>query len=103
MFGKNKAKRQMKQKVKELHGQAIRYVTERNGDNEDVVGRGGSITVTETELLLFASSDIVFRANIDEVSVNELLSGDGVVICAPDITRHGENRTVIAHFVYHRK
>lgn len=103
MFGRNKEKRQMKLKVISLHGQAIRYVTERIHDNDDVIGRGGSLTVTDTELLLFASGEIIFRAKIEDVKASDLLSGDGVVLSAPDLMHNGENRTVIAYFVYHRK
>lgn len=103
MFGKSKEKRRMKQKVTSLHGQAIRYVTERVDDNDDVIGRGGSITVTDTELLLFASGDIIFRAKAEDVKASDLLSGDGVVLSASDLTRNGEYRTVVAYFVYHRK
>lgn len=103
MFGKSNEKRKMKQKVISLHGQAIRYVTERINDNDDVIGRGGSITVTDTELLVFASGEIIFRAKIESVKASNLLSGDGVVLSAPDLIHNGENRTVIAYFVYYRK
>lgn len=103
MFWKNKEKRQMKEKVMSLHGQAIRYVTERIHGNDDIIGRGGSITVTDTELLLFASGEIIFRAKIESVQASDLLSGDGVVLSAPDLTHKCENRTVIAYFVYYRK
>ena len=103
MFGRSKEKRRMRQKVASLHGQAIRYVTERVFDNDDVIGRGGSITVTDTEFLLFASGEIIFRAKTENVNASDLLSGDGVVLSAPDLTHNGEHRTVIAYFVYHRK
>lgn len=88
--------------ARELHGQAIRYVTERNGDNDDVIGRGGSLTFRDGELLVFSSGEILLRADADKTDAGYLLSGDGVVITAPD-KEQGRYRTVIAHFVYHRK
>ena len=91
------------QKVRDLHGMAIRYVTERRDDNDDVVGRGGSLSVRDDQLLVFSSGDIIFRAPVAEVKASDLLSGDGVVIEGPDMTQGGRARRIIAYYVYHRK
>lgn len=92
-----------KKMAKELHGLAIKYVTERNADNDDVIGHGGSLTVRGDEFLVFASGDIVFRTSVSEMDVSFLMSGDGAVITAPDHGRGGDVRSIIVHFVYHRK
>ena len=92
-----------KKKAKELHGLAIKYVTERNGDNDDVIGHGGSLTLRDDEFLVFASGDIIFRTSVSEMDVSFLMSGDGAVITAPDYGRNREMRSIIVHFVYHRK
>ena len=92
-----------KKMAKELHGLAIKYVTERNADNDDVIGHGGSLTVRGDEFLVFASGDIVFRTSVSEMDVSFLMSGDGAVITAPDHGRDGDVRSIIVHFVYHRK
>lgn len=89
--------------AKELHGLAIKYVTERHEDNDDVIGHGGSLTVRDDEFLVFASGDIIFRASVSEMDTSFLMSGDGAVITAPDRGRNGEIRSIIVHFVYHRK
>ena len=91
------------QKVRDLHGMAIRYVTERRDDNDDVVGRGGSLSVRDDQLLVFSSGDIIFRAPVAEGKASDLLSGDGVVIEGPDMTQGGRVRRIIAYYVYHRK
>ncbi len=91
------------QKVRDLHGMAIRYVTERRDDNDDVVGRGGSLSVRDDQLLVFSSGDIIFRAPVAEVKASDLLSGDGVVIEGPDMTHGGRVRRIVAYYVYHRK
>ena len=91
------------QKVRDLHGMAIRYVTERRDDNDDVVGRGGSLSVRDDQLLVFSSGDIIFRALVAEVKASDLLSGAGVVIEGPDMTQGGRVRRIIAYYVYHRK
>lgn len=106
MFSWLKKHRQHKQsisKVEALHGLAIRYVTERKDDNDDVIGRGGSLSIRDGQLIVFSSSDVIFRSYVAETQASQLLSGDGTVITAPDILRGGEVRTIIAYYVYHRK
>ena len=92
-----------KSRAMELHGQAIKYVTERVDDNDNVVGRGGSISVRNGELLLFSSDKILLRADVEELDASYLLSGDGVVLTAPNIEEGGRERRYIAYFVYYRK
>jgi len=96
-------KRKEKDRVLELHGMAIKYVTERRADNDDVVGRGGSISIRDGVLIIFASSEIVFRCPVDQVTASQLLSGDGVVIEGADAEHGGVFRKLIAYYVYHRK
>ncbi len=90
-------------KARALHGLVIRYVTERHEDNEDVIGRGGNLSVRDDELLVFSSGEILLRAKIDELDISELMSGDGVILSAPNIEEGGRVRTMTAHYVYHRK
>lgn len=87
----------------ELHGQAIKYVTERVDENDNVVGRGGSISVRNGELLLFSSNKILLRADIASLDASYLLSGDGVVLTAPNLEEEGKERRYVAYFVYYRK
>ena len=87
----------------ELHGQAIKYVTERVDGNDNVVGRGGSLSVRNGELLLFASDRILLRADVTELDASYLLSGDGVVLTAPNREEGGRMRRYVAYFVYYRK
>ena len=90
-------------KARALHGLVIRYVTERHEDNEDVIGRGGNLSVRNDELLVFSSGEILLRAKIDELDISELMSGDGVILSAPNLEEEGRVRTITAHYVYHRK
>lgn len=101
-IGKNGAAAKRK-RAAELHGQAIRYVTERVDDNDNVVGRGGSISVRNDELLLFSSDTILLRAPVKDLEASYLLSGDGVVLSAPNLEENGKMRSYIAYFVYYRK
>ena len=91
------------EKAKKLHGQMIRYVTERVDDNDNVIGRGGSLTLRGDEFLVFSSNEILLRANVAELEASDLLSGDGVVLTAPNLEEGGRVRTIIAYFVYYRK
>ena len=90
-------------RARELHGLVIRYVTERHGDNDDVIGRGGNLSVRGEEFLLFSSGEILLRANVAELDVSHLMSGDGVILTAPNLEEGGRVRTMTAHYVYHRK
>ena len=90
-------------RAQELHGQRIKYVTERVDGNDNVVGRGGSISVRDHTLLLFSSEKILLRADIDLLEASYLLSGDGVVLTAPNLEEDGRVRSYIAYFVYYRK
>lgn len=91
------------EKALALHGLVIRYVTERHDDNEDVIGRGGNLSIHGDELLVFSSGEILLRAKIAELDVSELMSGDGVILTAPNLEEDGRVRTMTAHYVYHRK
>ncbi len=91
------------ERAKELHGQAIRYVTERRDDVDEIVGRGGCLSVRNGEFLLLTSGEILFRTDVADLSASYLLSGDGVVITGPNKEEEGRVRSLIAYFVYYRK
>ncbi|MFA5561085.1 MAG: hypothetical protein WDA00_00370 [Eubacteriales bacterium] len=91
------------EQVLALHGQTIRYVTERVDGEEMVIGRGGSLSVRGEELLVFSSADIVFRTPLKELQLGRLLSGDGVILTGAPTDRPEQVRTLIIYFVYHRK
>lgn len=103
-FGKKaRAASQNAKRVEELHGQLIKYVTERVDGNDSVVGRGGSISLRDGQLLLFSSEKNLMRADASTVDASYLLSGDGVVLTAPNLEDNGKMHSYIAYFVYYRK
>ena len=72
-----------------IAGHRIRYVTERKEDVDEVIGREGSLSVRDGEFIVFASSEILFRCEVDDLRAWELLSKDGVVLTAHDL-EHGD-------------
>lgn len=80
----------------------IKYVTEKKNDIDVVIGKSGGFNIRDGELIVFSSANVVFRAEIDNLEMWELLSRDGVVITGYDKDTNTE-RTVIAHYVYYRK
>ncbi|MBE6673069.1 MAG: hypothetical protein E7599_06075 [Ruminococcaceae bacterium] len=86
-----------------LHNRSIKYCSERQGDTDIVVGRAGSITVRDDEILILSSFQVVFRGKVEETSMSELMSLEGVIFSGPDYDRGGEERTVIAYYTYYRK
>ena len=91
------------ERARELHGQVIKYVTERKDNNDDVIGRGGALAIHGDTFIVDSSGDRLFQCNIAELEIAMLMSGDGAVIKGPDLLRGGEERTVTVHFVYYRK
>ena len=106
LFGASKNQNSYSFKLKrarELHGQAVKYVTENRDGNEDVVGRGGSLCLHGEEFIVDSSGERLFSCNYRDLEANNLMSGDGVVITGPDSLRGGAVRTITVHFVYYRK
>ncbi len=89
--------------ARSISGQHIKYVTEKKNDVDEVIGRNGGINLRDDELILYASSDVVFRAKVEQLQIWELLSKDGVVLTGPDLEHGEETRTVVAYYVYYRK
>ena len=106
LFGKKKKDPQSKQFRREMaqkiNGKHLRYVTEKKDDAEEVIGREGGLNLRDDELLVFASGEVLLRCRVDDLQAWELLSGDGVVITAPDLEHGGVERTVVAYYVYYR-
>ena len=96
-------KKEKKKLKKHLNGRHIKYVTERMPDGIDnVIGKEGALIVKGDELLVYASADVVFRADINELQASELLSLEGIILTAPD-KRNGEVRTVIAYYTHYTR
>lgn len=91
------------ERARELHGQAVKYVTEHIDGNEDVIGRGGALALHGDEFIVDSSGDRLFVCNVRDLEASRLMSGDGVVIKGPNLLEDGKFRTITVHFVYYRK
>ena len=81
----------------------MKYVTEHVNDNEDVIGRGGSLAVHGDTFIVDSSGDRLFVCEIKNLEVSHLMSGDGVIVKGPNLLQDGKMRTITVHFVYYRK
>ena len=88
--------------AKLMSDKMIKYVTERKDGVEEVIGKGGSISIRDDEILVFSSADVLLRCKIADMEASELLSKDGVVLSAKDLESGGQTRTVIIYYVYYR-
>lgn len=86
-----------------LHGQPVKYVTEHINGNEDIVGRGGSVSVVDDKLIVDSSGERLFICPIRELDTSWLMSGNGVVLSGANELECGKHRTITVHFVYYRK
>lgn len=85
-----------------ISNKRIKYVGEKINGVEEVIGKGGSISIRDDEILVFASADVLLRTKIADMNAAELLSKDGVIITAPDLEHGGKERTIVVYYVYHR-
>ncbi|MGN0173534.1 MAG: hypothetical protein ACI39F_03750 [Acutalibacteraceae bacterium] len=87
--------------LQRINQRAIKYVTTRNEDGtEYVLGHSGSINIKGDELICFSEGRDVFRCNVYEAKVGELLSKDGVRLAMKK--DDGSEYAVIAYYVYRR-
>ena len=80
----------------------LRYATERDGDTDSVIGKNGGFNIRNGQLIVSADNHVIFRCNIEEMTVSELMSLEGVIITAPDIDHERKVRTIICYYVYYR-
>lgn len=92
-------RRQMAEKIS---GKLIRYTTERRDNAETVIGHDGNISLRNGQIIVLSGGEIVLRANVDDLRASELLSHDGVILTAPDLEHGGEERTIVAYYLYFR-
>ena len=84
-----------------INGRAIKHVTTRGEDGvEYVLGHSGSINIKGEELICFSEGKDVFRCNVYDAKVGELLSKDGVRLSMQK--DDGSVYTVVAYYVYRR-
>ena len=89
-------------KAKALSGRAIRYVTERIDNVDEVVGRAGALNLKDDEFIVLSDFDIQFRCKVEDMTASDLMSLDGVVLSGHDLEHGGEYRTIIAYYTYYR-
>jgi len=90
--------------LERLKNNAIAYVTSRDstGHGETILGKGGAINIKDDELIIVCSNGIVFRRNLAELKITDLMSLNGVVIRYTDAGSN-EERAIVVYFKYHRK
>lgn len=89
--------------AKSIHGQAVKYVTERRDGGEDVIGRGGSVSFVDNRVIVDSSGDRLFISEVKNTDISWLMSGNGVIITGKNILEGGKERSITVHFVYYRK
>lgn len=93
------SKRFKKDMAKKLDKRAIKYCSERDGNQgEIIIGKNGMINLRDGELILLSSDEIVFRASIAELNASELMSLDGVILSGKDLEHEGRERTIVAYY-----
>ncbi len=89
--------------AEKINNRHVRYVTERFEGIEEIVGREGHLNILPCgdELCVTCGIEEIFRAKIDELSMWELMSNDGVVLEGFDLSC-GRHREITAFYKYYR-
>lgn len=83
--------------LRRVDGKMLRYVAKKDENGvEEIVGKGGRIVVTDTEVAVICGAKDVFRCDRRQAVVSELLSLDGVRLSGP-------SGAVTAYYTYYRK
>ena len=102
IFSKSASKSDKYSRVQAMNGKAIKYVTERINNVDEVVGRSGAINIKGDELVLLSSFNVEFRCKVTDLTASDLMSLDGVILSGHDLEHDGRFRTVIAYYSYYR-
>ena len=105
LFKRKKPEEKLSFKIKmaeKMVRNRLRYATERDGDTDSVIGKNGGFNIRNGQLIVSADNRVIFRCNIEEMTVSELMSLEGVIITAPDIEQGGKVRTIICYYIYYR-
>lgn len=85
-----------------INHRAIKYVTSRDENNvEYTLGKSGSISIHNGDLIIWCEGHEVFRTDVYEAEMGELLSRDGVRIKGKN--QKGELVSVVAHYTARRQ
>ena len=90
-------------KAKYLDEKKLKYVTRRENGVETVICRDSVILFRDKCICIYDGPDVVFKCDPEQMDAGELMSLEGVVITAPDMTRDGEIITVVAYYKYWRE
>ncbi len=90
--------------AEKVSGKHIKYVSERVDGIDTILGKDGSLSIRDGQLLVSAAgqTDLIFRGSIPELKISELMSLDGAIIKGPDLAHGGMERTIIAYYKYYR-
>lgn len=107
LFGSKKdgdSEAERRKRAEALSGRAIKYVTERDAaaGADVVIGKAGSLSVRQGQLIVLSSQKIVFRCAVEKLKISELMSLEGVILEGPDQEQGGRVRKVIAYYTYYR-
>ena len=87
--------------LERYHGKRVSYVVEREGAEENVIGRTGGISVDSEKLVVVCDGHEVFRCSTDGIVCVELMSHNGADIKGRDMTT-GKLRHIVVHYANKR-
>ncbi|MCQ2431168.1 MAG: hypothetical protein MJ175_01050 [Clostridia bacterium] len=90
--------------AEKVAGRHIKYVSERQDGIDVILGKDGSLSIRDGNLIVSAAgvTDVIFRGEITELKISELMSLEGAIITGPDLEHGGMERTIIAYYKYYR-
>lgn len=105
LFSGRKKKKGIGDLYQRIDKKPLRYVTERDMETyvETVIGRSGRINIYQNEIITIdCDGKEIFRAELTEAEVGELMSLEGATIKGKDLNS-GKLRSIVAYYKYYRK
>ena len=109
LFGKKKDENSIpfrREMAKKISSHRLRYVSERQGDTDIIISKGGEMHIRDGVFYVSSGIDYgaetVFQCEVDKLVSSELLSLEGAILEGPDETSGGKVRKIIVYYVYYR-
>lgn len=80
----------------------LKYVSERVGDTDNILSKGGAMSIKDGIFSISAGTETIFSCECDKMTSGEFLSMEGAIIEGADTAHGGVCRKIIVYYVYYR-
>jgi len=99
-----KEKKENENKLRNLHGQEVRYASIRDGVTygETIIGKNGFIDVSDDIFSVICNDKIIFTSPLKDVWGSDLMSLDGIILYCENEEAY-KDQEIMVYYKYYRK